>query len=280
MVSPHITVSRQTGGGAEEEQQRTEICLQPQQSWRKHCYFPDNQGPLCTNVQLSPESGNSPCRGWGTTSTPGSGQKPAPAFPAWGTVWAGCERPPSPAQQQGPKEAQEVPWAGRAEACLLHLHTGSVFLWPCCWKLQLLAAAQVCLDKSPFSRRESLEEGPLSLWENILSSESGLYVLHVSTVLYIHRKQASSRTRCGDCSLGVWGGREGDLCRLCGLRKTLELIIAVLFTWLNKDLCSLPEQPRPYLSNWLNKSLMYNVSESQGFLSIYYYIRPLTFWVR
>ena len=129
-----------------------------------------------------------PRRGRETTSTPGSGQEPAPAFPARGMVWAGGEGPPRPAQQQGPKEARKVLWVGRAEACHLHLQSGSIFLWSCCWKLQRLAAAQAHLDKSLFPRRDGLEEGPLSLRENIFSSESGLYVLHANVGLVYTQK--------------------------------------------------------------------------------------------
>lgn len=62
-----------------------------------------------------------------------------------------------------------------AEARHLHLQPRSIFLWPCCWKLQLLAAAQAHLDGS--------EEEPPSLWENTLSSESSLYVPLVSARL-------------------------------------------------------------------------------------------------
>ena len=131
-----------------------------------------------------------PLQGMGKYVNPGVWPGASSGFPSLGhsVSSAAGQGPLRPAQQQRPKEAWEVPWAGRAEACLLHLQPGSVFLWPCGWKLQLLAVAQAHLDKSPFPRRDGLEEGPLSVWKNIPSSASSLYVLHVSIGLVYTQK--------------------------------------------------------------------------------------------
>lgn len=148
-----------------------------EQSLRKPCCCPDNEGPFDTNVQRSPGSGNSPEGEREPTATPGCGQEPALGFP----------RPGQRARALQGQQSNRVPGRPResVETCHLHFQLQSIFLWPWCWKLRGLMAG------SPGPTGCS-EEGPPSLWENTLR-------VHV---LCVYRKQTSSRTRCSDRRAG------------------------------------------------------------------------------